>query len=398
MPLVLLFLTIAPVAVILWVVFKLDRHGEPVKVVAMTVVFGALAIIPIGVVEFVLVRWLGLPIDLDSFSSYSSAALTAFLVAAVVEECGKFGVLWWYSARHSAFDEAMDGVVYGVAASLGFALVENIMYVFGSDEGLMVSALRAFTAVPMHAACGVIMGACVGIARFNPRQSVMWIALGIGGAIGVHGLYDFGLFGGLFAAAEEHTVRLLLLSSMTLAALAAGILIAIFALARLRRDQEVALLALSVREEWEASDSPSPIGETEELPIPVDDYSEDSPPPPYRAGAPKLPLAAAIVQAVGCLFMFALIIAVVAAIAAEEAGESIEHLEPFVGLIAIAVIALDIGTVALAIIALIKEPRWRIGSVSILVTSVLFGLALGALVIVGYIMESMPEGSVEATL
>ena len=392
--LLLLFLAVAPVALILGVVFKLDRHGEPAKVVALTVLFGALATIPIVIAEAVLSWGFGLPLDLN-LTSYSSAAVTAFLVAAVIEECGKFAILWWDCAKHSAFDEAMDGVVYGVAVSLGFALVENVMYVFGSEDSLSVCVARALTAVPLHAACGVIMGACVGIAKFNPAQRSMWIALGIGGAIAVHGIYDFGLFGGLFALTQEHFVRLLLLWSTTLAALAAGILIAIFALARLRRDQEFAMLVANAREDCEPPVADSGTGETDGLPAVEDNELMSAISPRPQGRAPRLPLAAAIVQAVGCLFMFALIIWMVAVAAAEEAGASSEYLQANVRIMVLAVILLDFGTVVLAIVALIMEPRWRIGSVSILVTSTLFGLALVALMIAGAAMESMPEGATE---
>ena len=392
--LLLLFLAVAPVAVILGVVFKLDRHGEPAKVVALTVLFGVLATIPIVIAEVVFSWGFGLPLDLN-LTSYSSAAVTAFLVAAVIEECGKFAILWWYCAKHSAFDEAMDGVVYGVAVSLGFALVENVMYVFGSEDSLSVCVARALTAVPLHAACGVIMGATVGIAKFNPAQRSMWIALGMGGAIAVHGIYDFGLFGGSFALTQEHFGRLLLLWSTTLFALAAGILIAIFALARLRRDQEVAMLVETSREDCESPVADGATGETDGLPVVEDDELMSAISPRPQGRAPKLPLAAAIVQAVGCLFMFAFIIVAFVAAAAEEAGASSEYLQAIMGIMVLAVIVLDVGTVGLAIVALIMEPRWRIGSVSILVTSFLFGLALVALMIVGAVMESMPEGAAE---
>jgi RsiW-degrading membrane proteinase PrsW (M82 family) len=62
----------------------------------------------------------------------------------------------------------MDGVVYGAVASLGFATLENILYV--TPNGFAVAAARAFTAVPGHALLGVIMGYYVGRAKFHSNE------------------------------------------------------------------------------------------------------------------------------------------------------------------------------------------------------------------------------------
>ena len=155
------------------------------------------------------------------------------------------------------------------------------------------------------------------------------------------------------------------------------------------------MLVETSREDCESPVADGATGETDGLPVVEDDELMSAISPRPQGRAPKLPLAAAIVQAVGCLFMFAFIIVAFVAAAAEEAGASSEYLQAIMGIMVLAVIVLDVGTVGLAIVALIMEPRWRIGSVSILVTSFLFGLALVALMIVGAVMESMPEGAAE---
>ena len=119
-----------------------------------------------------------------------SGFFTAFVMAAFPEELFKYLVLTRYSARNPAFDEPMDGVVYGVTASLGFATLENILYV--ANGGLGVAITRAITAVPSHACLGAIMGYYVGQARFN-RQSSPPANRGLVIAIILHGLYDFPL-------------------------------------------------------------------------------------------------------------------------------------------------------------------------------------------------------------
>ena len=85
------------------------------------------------------------------------------------------------------FDEIIDGAVYGMAVALGFSLLENIVYVFGSDDALRVALLRGFTAVPLHALCGGIMGLSLGYLRIESRGSVAGALLA---AVLIHGVYD----------------------------------------------------------------------------------------------------------------------------------------------------------------------------------------------------------------
>ncbi|MGQ9701154.1 MAG: PrsW family glutamic-type intramembrane protease [bacterium] len=57
------------------------------------------------------------------------------------------GQKWIYNQIE--FDEVMDGIVYCVASSLGFATVENIIYVL--DRGAGTGILRAFLSVSGYA-------------------------------------------------------------------------------------------------------------------------------------------------------------------------------------------------------------------------------------------------------
>ncbi|MEE3392123.1 MAG: PrsW family glutamic-type intramembrane protease [Lachnospiraceae bacterium] len=86
-----------------------------------------------------------------------------FVIVAFSEEGAKFYMLRrrsWFSAE---FNCQYDGIVYAVFVSLGFALFENIMYVF--QYGFSTALVRAVTAIPGHASFGVFMGAFYGLAR-----------------------------------------------------------------------------------------------------------------------------------------------------------------------------------------------------------------------------------------
>lgn len=180
-----------PAALILLYVYRLDkRRPEPAGLVGRSVLYGFLAVIPAVGLE------LGLSALLPPFQGLPRAFVDAFVVAALVEEGVKLFFLRRYIFKRPEFDERMDGIVYAVAISLGFAFVENFIYGYGDFRILL---LRAFTSVPLHAIAAGIMGYYVGLAKVleasgAPRRGLELRGLGL--AILVHGLYDFAILGG----------------------------------------------------------------------------------------------------------------------------------------------------------------------------------------------------------
>ena len=84
----------------------------------------------------------------------------------------------------------MDGIVYAMAAALGFATIENILYVL--EGGLAVGILRAIVSVPGHVIFYCIFGAALGIAKFRPESQRTGIILaGLFGAMLLHGIFNF---------------------------------------------------------------------------------------------------------------------------------------------------------------------------------------------------------------
>jgi RsiW-degrading membrane proteinase PrsW (M82 family) len=82
----------------------------------------------------------------------------------------------------------MDGIVFGVAAALGFATVENVLYVFNSSSGILTAMLRAIVSVPSHAFYGAILGFYLGEAKIRCQSLVA--LQGLLFAVLLHGLFD----------------------------------------------------------------------------------------------------------------------------------------------------------------------------------------------------------------
>ena len=179
-----------PSLVIIIRFYRMDRaRPEPLGLIGRSVLYGFLAAAPAIAIELV--------VDLPAafLPRPLSIVWTAFLTAALVEEGVKYFFLKRYLFRNPHFDEVMDGILYAVCISLGFAFAENILYGLGDTAALV---LRAFTAVPMHAAATGIMGFWLGMAKRcpDPLEAGRFSRRGFLTALLVHGFYDLFLFAG----------------------------------------------------------------------------------------------------------------------------------------------------------------------------------------------------------
>ena len=104
-------------------------------------------------------------------------------------------MLWLLLRQNQYFDEKMDGIVYAVCVSLGFAAVENVMYLFSDVESFIsVGISRAVFAVPGHFCFGILMGYYYSLAKFYPKSHGKNLFLILLAPIIAHGLYDSILF------------------------------------------------------------------------------------------------------------------------------------------------------------------------------------------------------------
>ena len=114
--------------------------------------------------------------------------------AAIPEELSKLFLLWLFLRKNPYFDERMDGIVYAVCVSLGFAGLENVLYVVMDEDWASVAISRAIFAVPGHFCFGVLMGYFYSLAKFEPQHRMRYSALALLAPIVAHGIYDSLLF------------------------------------------------------------------------------------------------------------------------------------------------------------------------------------------------------------
>ena len=190
---IILLTALLPIAVLGFYIYRKDKKSpEPIGQLLKALLFGVLSI-PLALC---MARALGLlgayPAEV---TDVVGAIKTAFFAAAIPEEVAKFVLLWLLLRKNRYFDEKMDGIVYAVCVSLGFAAVENILYLFSNAEDFVVVGVsRAIFAVPGHFCDGILMGYYYSLARFYPKMQSKNRALILIAPILAHGAYDALLF------------------------------------------------------------------------------------------------------------------------------------------------------------------------------------------------------------
>lgn len=188
----ILIAALAPVAMLLYYIYRKDEfQKEPVKEVLKAFGLGILSV-------FVSLMISG---PLGAFGLYPEEQETiwdgiaiSFFGAAIPEEIAKFLMFWLLVRRNKYFDEHMDGIVYAAAVSLGFAGLENVMYLFSSDDWVSTGIARALFSVPGHCFFGILMGYYYSLVRFDPVTPSInrfWV---LGAPILAHGIFDSILF------------------------------------------------------------------------------------------------------------------------------------------------------------------------------------------------------------
>jgi len=191
-------LALGPVVVLItYVLFHDRRNPEPLGLLFACFLLGCLSVFPALGLEILLPgmlppigRWIGL----DLTTGLAHAVVYAFVIIGFSEEYSKYLFLRFYAFPKKAFNEPYDGIVYAMMIGMGFATVENLLYIFQQDSyesGLQVAGIRALTAVPAHATFAVIMGYYAGIAKFKRFLRYFYLLTGLFLATLMHGAYDF---------------------------------------------------------------------------------------------------------------------------------------------------------------------------------------------------------------
>lgn len=174
-------------------IYFYDRHDrEPVKMLLKVFIMGCFSVIPTLIVETILSSF-------NIFTGILGAAYTAFIVAGLTEEYFKRRVVLKTVFLNPVFNEKLDGIVYCILSALGFATIENIMYVvFRFSDVETIGLFRAVLSVPAHMLFATTMGYYISLSKFSKtnEESDRYLRKSLTMPIVLHGIYDFILLSG----------------------------------------------------------------------------------------------------------------------------------------------------------------------------------------------------------
>lgn len=190
---ILVLIAVIPIILILKYIYNKDKDSEPRELLKKIFWYGVLTVIPVFILEVILNKCF----PTDNYTSYIYLFISIFCGVAIVEEIFKWIVVRYFCYNNKEFDEIYDAIVYTTFSSLGFACLENLLFVllYGTGTGV----IRAFCAVPGHACFGIIMGYYLGMAKSanikkdsNSERKNLVLSILIPTIL--HTVYDFAIF------------------------------------------------------------------------------------------------------------------------------------------------------------------------------------------------------------
>ena len=186
---------VIPPLILLYIIYRMDKiEREPVNLLSSLFIRGAIGMFPILILEVIGDRVIGI----FSWNEMLYLFFAYFIIPGFIEEGVKYQVLVRRIWNDPNFNFTFDAIVYAVFVSLGFAAVENVMYVL--TTGFSTAVVRAVFSIPGHAMFGVVMGAGLAKAKRLEVQGDLtaaesaknraWILAAV-----LHGFYDFLLVG-----------------------------------------------------------------------------------------------------------------------------------------------------------------------------------------------------------
>ena len=196
---------------LLWLLFYLrrDRHPEPKKEILMVFIIGALMTAPAVAIEVFLIN----TIDGFNLGATATAIISNIVAIAFIEEFAKYAAVWLKEQavnQNRYLDEPVDFVIYMVVSALGFAAIENLLFLLpvvqeelaggasflqaNSALYLMsLSLFRSISAILLHTLCSGIIGYYMAMTFCNREKKLNLLLTGFLTVSCLHGLYNFSI-------------------------------------------------------------------------------------------------------------------------------------------------------------------------------------------------------------
>lgn len=136
------------------------------------------------------------PIEQLIFREFGSGTTTYFLWA-TVEESMKFLMAYALALRTKAFDEPIDAIEYMITVALGFAALENALFILNPlidgnyFNGIVTTNMRFIGASLLHVVASGILGYCIAREFYRGLAAkITWRILGLAAAVALHTVFN----------------------------------------------------------------------------------------------------------------------------------------------------------------------------------------------------------------
>ena len=196
-----------PALIWLWFWLKEDRrHPEPRSLLAFVFALGALAVIPAYLIERQLYQYFSFRLDDKTW------LLAGVLIWAAVEEALKLLMVYFAAFHHRDYDEPVDAMVYMITAAIGFAALENTLFIWSAMQEssvglafLLTGNFRFLGATLVHIVSSAALGGMLGLAFYRNRANKLaYFIWGLILAIVLHAIFNYFII----ISEAEHILRI----------------------------------------------------------------------------------------------------------------------------------------------------------------------------------------------
>lgn len=183
----------------LWLIFFLrkDNNPESKRMILSIFILGGGAALIAGMIQTNIISFFGL--SGDKITGIVVFLIYHIAIISFVEEFLKFLTIRFTVINHSEFDEPVDAMIYMIVAALGFAAMENFIYLV-RYEGLIgdtvyqyaiyLGFLRFIGATLLHILSSAIIGFFIALSFLKIKMRKLIIIMGILSGTLLHALYN----------------------------------------------------------------------------------------------------------------------------------------------------------------------------------------------------------------
>ena len=170
---VLYFLAAVLPSIVLFIyVYRKDKiEKEPMDLILKLLLLGGLLSTIVSIILEIIAEYAQTYYFTNHYYSMTVVGIVAAFFVGLIEEGSKFFFMKKFTWKNPNFNYTFDGVVYAVAVSLGFAAIENILYVF-FYAGIESALSRAILTIPAHMSFAVFMGVFYGQAKAYDHRNM----------------------------------------------------------------------------------------------------------------------------------------------------------------------------------------------------------------------------------